>query len=67
MQVTMRAARINANLSQIEAAKRLGIGLKTLQNWESGVTSPRVDKMPAICHLYGCTMEDIIFLHNKYD
>ena len=63
MQVSMRAARINANLSQMEAAKRLQIGLKTLQNWEAGVTSPRVDKMPAICNLYGCTMEDIIFLH----
>lgn len=67
MQVTMKAARINANLSQTEAAKRLKIALKTLQNWEAGVTSPRVDKMPDICKLYGCTMEDIIFLHKKYD
>lgn len=62
MRITIKAARVNAGLSQEEAAKRLDIGVKTLQNWESGATSPRADKMPDICNLYGCGINDIIFL-----
>ena len=62
MRVSMRAARVNANLTQTEAAKELQIGIRTLQNWETGASSPRADKMPQICALYGCRIEDIIFL-----
>lgn len=66
MRVTMKAARVNANLSQANAAKALNIGLKTLQNWEAGVTFPRADRLKEICNLYGCGLEDIIFLpHNR--
>ena len=62
MRVTIKAARVNAGYSQEEAAKKLNVGVKTIQNWESGATSPRADKMPDICNLYGCTLNDIIFL-----
>jgi transcriptional regulator with XRE-family HTH domain len=36
----VRAHRIRLNLSQIEAAKTLGISVRTLQNWEAGTTFP---------------------------
>lgn len=62
MRVTLRAARVNAGYSQAQAAQKLNIGLKTIQNWESGASSPRADKLPEICGLYGCAMDDIIFL-----
>lgn len=62
MRVTMRAARVNANLTQTEAAKALCVGVKTVQNWEAGVTSPRADKVQDICALYKCNISDIIFL-----
>ena len=62
MRVTLKAARVNAGYSQAEAAKKLNVGEKTLQNWEAGTTSPRADKMADICNLYGCTINDIIFL-----
>jgi len=62
MRITIRAARVNARLTQTEAANALNIGLKTLQNWESGASCPRADKMPEICKLYGCNTDDIIFL-----
>lgn len=61
MRVSMRAARVNAGLTQQQAASALGVGPKTLQYWESGVHSPRADKMPEICRLYGCELGDIIF------
>ena len=32
--ISLRAARVNANLTQTEAARRLGIGVNTLIKWE---------------------------------
>lgn len=34
MQISLKAARVNANLNQEEAAKRLGISVTTLIKWE---------------------------------
>ena len=62
MKVTLRAARVNAGYLQSDVAEKLGVGLRTVQNWESGKSSPRADQMPDICALYGCTTDDIIFL-----
>ena len=66
MRVTMRAARVNADLTQAEFAKKIGVGLKTVQNWEAGSSSPRADMMPAICKALGCQIGDIIFLPKNY-
>ena len=62
MRVTIKAARVNANLTQAGFAKQIRVGVKTVQNWESGASSPRADKMPEICKVLGCKIEDIIFL-----
>lgn len=62
MRVTIKAARVNANLTQVGFAKAIGVGVKTVQNWEAGASSPRADKMPKICNVLGCKIEDIIFL-----
>lgn len=63
MQITMKAARINVDLTQEEAAKELKIGVTTLQNWESGKSAPRADKIPAICRLYKCSVENLKFFY----
>ena len=39
--ITLAAARVNAGLSQQEAAKALGVSVATLQNYESGKTVPQ--------------------------
>lgn len=62
MRVTLKAARANKNLTQSDFATAIGVGLRTVQNWESGESSPRADKMPEICEVLGCSVEDIIFL-----
>ena len=41
-QISMKAARVNANLSQEEAARLLGVGKSTLQSYESGQTIPDI-------------------------
>ena len=60
-QITLKAARVNANLSQKEAAKRLEIAPSTLRNWESGKTFPKHNQVIAICALYGVHVDNIFF------
>lgn len=35
MKVSLKAARVNANLTQIEAAKKLNVTKDTIANWEN--------------------------------
>lgn len=62
MAMTLKAARINANLKQEEAAKKLGITTDTLSNWENGKTFPNVPQIKKIEDLYGLSYSEIIFL-----
>lgn len=63
--VSLKAARVNANLTQKEAAKRLGICLSTLQNYESGTTVPDWNMVKRIVDVYGLPV-DCIFFRSEY-
>lgn len=63
--MTLKAARVNVDLSQKEAATALGVSNKTLGNWESGVSFPKADQIEKICVLYMVTYDDLIFLPNN--
>ena len=60
-QISMRAARVNADLSQEEAAKRLGISRATLQNYETGNTIPDIITARKIEDVYGFPADYIFF------
>ena len=64
MQISLKAARVNAELTQKEASAKLGVDKKTLINWEKAKTSPNVIQMKELCRLYGVTIDDI-FLKPK--
>jgi transcriptional regulator with XRE-family HTH domain len=55
--ISLEAARINAGLSQKEAAQRIGVNVATLSNWERGKTSPDVDKFKLLCAVYECPID----------
>lgn len=59
--ISLKAARVNADLSQQEAAKRLGISKATLQNYEAGNTVPDILLSRKIEDVYGFPI-DFIFL-----
>lgn len=59
--ISLKAARVNADLSQQEAAKRLGISKSTLQNYESGNTIPDILMSRKIEEVYGFPMDYIFF------
>ena len=64
VKISIKAARVNAGLSQKEAADHLGVSNKTLGNWENGITYPPADKILEICELYGVSYDNLNFLPN---
>lgn len=59
MQITLRAARVNAGMSQQEAALHLGVLRDTVSRWEHGKTKPKADQLKALCEFYGIPIENI--------
>ncbi len=61
MAITLKAARVNAGLTQQEAALKLGITRGTLANYEKYKTKPDIALAKKIADLYGTTVNGIIF------
>lgn len=59
MKVSLRALRVNRNMSQAEACKALKIGRATLYKWETNSTFPNLKQLARICEVYRCRPEDI--------
>jgi transcriptional regulator with XRE-family HTH domain len=57
----LKAARVNAGLSQEEAAKKIGIATSTLRNWEAGKTFPNQPKIEKMCEVYGISFDILFF------
>lgn len=57
----MRELRIKAGLTQKEVAERLGVGTRTLNNWENGRHTPvlALDKWLILAELYGVTVQEL--------
>lgn len=51
----MREAR--GTMPEKEAAKKLCVSVRTLQHWERGTTSPRLDLLPILAARYGVRAE----------
>lgn len=62
LKVTLRAARVNAGLTQRTAAISLGISPDVVSNWERYKTYPDASMIPKLETLYGVKYEDILFL-----
>lgn len=52
MKITLKAARINAGLKQIDVANKLSVNITTISNWESGKTKPSIENFRKLCELY---------------
>lgn len=63
--ITLRAARINAGITQKAAADAVGVSNKTMVKWEKGVSFPDVMQALHLCRLYDIPFNDIIFLPDK--
>lgn len=63
--ISLAAARVNAGLTQKEAAEQLKISNSTLVKWEKGEAFPTADKIHEICDLYGTHYDHINFLPKR--
>lgn len=61
MKISLRAARVNAKMTQKFVANELGITEKTLSLWEKGVTYPNIIQAKKLGELYKTSLDDIIF------
>ena len=50
-------SRNKAGLSQMELAERLGVSRQAVSRWESGDTTPTMDKLKALAKLYGVSLD----------
>lgn len=64
MAITLKAARVNANLTQAEVVERLKISKNTLMSYEKYRTIPSIAMAQKFAELYGMNVDDIIFLPN---
>ena len=55
--VTLKAARVNAGLTQDEVAKRVHKTKQTIVNWETGVTEIKYRDLVALSELYCMPIE----------
>nr|WP_248004657.1 helix-turn-helix transcriptional regulator [Ruminococcus sp. 1001270H_150608_F2]DAN71724.1 MAG TPA: Helix-turn-helix XRE-family like protein [Caudoviricetes sp.] len=64
MAMTLKTARVAKNLTQVEAAKKIGISVDTLANYEVGKSYPNIPILKMIERVYGVEYKDLIFLVN---
>lgn len=62
LKISLKAARVNAGLTQKEVAKHLKVSNKTIHNWENGITSPSFEYIDALCDLYNTPYNNLNFL-----
>ncbi len=62
MKVSLKAARVNAELKQTEVAEKMGLTVDRVKYLESKEGSAKItyENLLALCALYGCTVDDII-------
>ena len=60
LQISLAAARVNANLTQDEVSKQLHVSKQTVVNWEKGKAVPTFIVMSALSNLYGIPIDNII-------
>lgn len=59
LKISLKAARVNANLSQEEVARLMKKSKVTINNWENGKTAIDLGNLQSLCKLYNLTIDDI--------
>ena len=59
LQISLKAARVNADLSQEDVERETGISRRTIIRWENGESFPSENKLIVLCKLYGILPENI--------
>ena len=60
VKISLKAARINCGLRQIDVAKHLDVSDRTICNWELGKPFPPSEMLFEMCELYHVPVNNII-------
>lgn len=59
MKISLKAARVNANLTQEEVAKIIKVSKHTIMNWEKGKTNVGYAPLKVLSEIYNISIENI--------
>lgn len=63
MKITLAAARVNAGMTQEDAARSLNVSRRTISEWENGNTEPTVSQALILSDLYKIPLQNIFFTY----
>lgn len=58
-QISLKASRVNANLTRQQMAEKLGVSVESVKHWENGKTKIRMPNLIAYCSITGFDVTDI--------
>lgn len=61
LQISLAAARVNAELTQEEVAKEMGVDRSTVRRWEKGEKVPDYDETKMLAKIYHIPLDNIFF------
>lgn len=64
LQISLAAARVNAEMTQDEIARKLHVGKQTIVSWEKGETEPKVSQALLLSKIYGIPLDNIFLPAN---
>ncbi len=65
LQISLKAARVNAGLTQVEVAEKLGKSPNTIILWENGIISPDRANLYLLAETYGLSVDNIFLPSNS--
>lgn len=60
MSITLKAARVNAGLTQVQFSDALGVSKLTVSEWETGKRRIKPIYLPAISRVLNVSMDDLV-------
>lgn len=65
LQISLAAARVNAELTQEEVAKNMKVSKNTVVSWEKGLSEPSITQGRMLSALYKIPLDNIFYLVNQ--
>lgn len=59
MPISLKALRVNADLTRTQVSEATGIPENTLANYENFVSKPDINRGITLASFYGCSVDDI--------
>lgn len=58
--MSFKSERKKSGKSVAEVMKHMGVTDAAVYQWETGVTTPRTDKLIKLAEFYGCTVDELL-------